>query len=84
MRGAVWCNLLRIKELKDGAVGHLFAKLSELRNPQLEKDIDSDTIVDRSELLVTKETGETIKPDAQKLRKIILAYGNVDIDLGYN
>jgi len=68
-------------------MGHhsaFFAKLSEIENKQLETIIDNDTIADRSDLLVNKANNEYLKPDPQKIRKVILAYGNMDMELGYN
>jgi hypothetical protein len=81
-RGAIWCNLLDVSALKNGHHNAFFMKLAELENKQLEKQIDDDTIIDRSNLIVDKQ--ETWKPDRAKVRKVLLAYGNVDCDLGYN
>ena len=75
MMGAIWCNLLKIREYKDGQAPQLFAKLCELKNEKLERLIDKDTIQDRSNLLITKASSEngltediTLKPDEFKLR----------------
>ena len=83
-RGGLWCNLLDIFSLKNGHNSAFFAKLSEIENKHLESIIDNDTIADRSDLLVNKAKNEYLKPDAQKIRKVILAYGNMDMELGYN
>jgi hypothetical protein len=83
-RGGLWCSLLDIYSLKMGHHSAFFAKLSEIENKQLETIIDNDTIADRSDLLVNKANNEYLKPDPQKIRKVILAYGNMDMELGYN
>ena len=83
-RGALWCNLLKIKELKESHAAAFFAKISEVRNAHLEALIDKDTIKDRSDLLIEKKTNRSLKPEPQKLKKVIFAYGNVDSSLGYN
>jgi len=84
MRGALWCNLLRVKVLKDLHSPQLFAKLSALPNKELENIIEKDTIVDRSCICIDKDTDEYLMPDRQKFRAIITAYGNIDMELGYN
>lgn len=81
-RGGLWINLLNASELKNGHGSTFFAKLGEMPNKELEILIDNDTIADRSDLLVSKDV--YLKPDPEKMRKIILAYGNIDMELGYN
>lgn len=62
----------------------LFAKLSELNNGRLLTLVTDDKIATRSDLLVCKATDECHSPDPEKVRKVILAYGNIDLELGYN
>lgn len=62
-RGALWCNLLDIKELKNGHSYNFFAKLGEIENKELEAMVEKDNIADRSDLIVNKATNEYLKPD---------------------
>lgn len=84
MRGALWCNLLNINELKNGHAAAFFAKIIEMKNDELDQILDKDTIADRSDLLVDKLTNTYLKPDALKMRKVLFAYGNIDSILLYN
>ena len=81
-RGGLWINLLGAAELRAGHHSTFFAKLAEMPNKELETRIDNDTIAERSDLLVSKDV--YLKPDPVKMKKIILTYANIDMELGYN
>jgi hypothetical protein len=83
-RGALWINLLGAHELRQSHSSTFFAKLSEFDNQELAQIVEKDQIADRSDILVDKATGTYLKPNPEKIKKIILAYGNVDINLFYN
>ena len=83
-RGGLWINLLGARDLRLGHGTTFFSKLSQIENKELLNLVEKDQIAHRSDIPVDKAAGTYLKPDAEKIKRIILVYGNVDIELSYN
>ena len=82
LRGALWCKMLQIERLKLFQDGSLYHKLVALENHDLEHSIKSDVIELRSDL---RTIGDNVyRAPKAKLLSVLKAYGNFDMELGYN
>lgn len=84
MRGGLWINLLDAHNTKKMHGSTFFEKMVMMENADLHNKVTKDRIVDRSDILVSKAEHKFLKPNPEKIEKIILAYGNCDIEMGYN
>jgi hypothetical protein len=82
IRGSIWVKLLKADELMNQTGNNMYFKLVCMENRKLDRLIDDDKISERSNIQRTI-SGKEYAADPHKLKNIIKAYGNIDIELGY-
>ena len=82
LRGKLWCKLSGLKDSEDSE--QIFEELATKVNVDLDEDIRHDECHKRYEVLKDHLTGEMVKPDPQKLVKILRAYVNSDPQVKVN
>jgi len=84
LRGGIWINLLDAYNTKIMHGSTFFEKLVAADNNDLHNKVTKDNICERSDILISKTDQTYLKPDPDKMKRVIIAYGNCDIEMGYN